>query len=176
MTKRSQWCDIDKETRREVLDRDNNRCIICGSKKPLTIAHIFLNRAKGGKGCKENLVTLCINCHYYILDNPIGRDNILKSQEYLEKCKNYLIEKEHITNSKGFLDSLKFDKTSYLKQKQAEYQEKINSPIEYRTKCKDCIMLVKNKSRYTTIQSYYCKFKRKEINKNSKSCKEYKTK
>ena len=32
------------------------------------LAHIFVNRSHGGKGCKENLVCLCVR-HHEILDN-----------------------------------------------------------------------------------------------------------
>ena len=69
--KRTKWTDIDNKTRKYVLDRDK-KCLICGSTYNLTLAHIFLSRAKGGKGSKDNLVTLCSKCHYYIVDNPIG--------------------------------------------------------------------------------------------------------
>ena len=69
MSKRSQWCDVSKELRKYIINRDKE-CVNCGAKKPLTMAHIFLSRAKGGKGCKENIVALCNRCHYYILDNP----------------------------------------------------------------------------------------------------------
>ena len=54
MTKRSMWCEFDKDTRKYIKKRDNDRCIICGNKKTLQIMHVFLSRAHGGKGSKEN--------------------------------------------------------------------------------------------------------------------------
>ena len=52
MTKRSNWCEFDKEARKLIKKRDNNECVICHKKGALQIMHIFLSRAKGGKGCK----------------------------------------------------------------------------------------------------------------------------
>lgn len=172
MTKRSQWCDIDKETRKYVLKRDNNKCIICGSKKPLTIAHIFMSRAKGGKGCKENLTTLCTNCHYYTLDNPIGLERNRRSKEILDFCKNYLIEKEHINPDKEFMDSLKYKKEIN--------KIEINTNIDFinllkkKDRCKNCKHLVKNKYSNSSIPSYYCKYRKILINKTTPACKSFK--
>ena len=115
MSIRTQWTDVSKETRKYIKKRDNDRCIICGKKGAVTMAHIFVSRGQGGKGSKENIVSLCTNCHYYILDNPVGKKNNNLSNEYMYKCKCYLIEKEHIMVTKNFLDTLKFNKTvNYL--------------------------------------------------------------
>lgn len=166
MSKRSQWVDIDKETRKIILKRDNNKCIICGNKKCLTMAHIFLSRAKGGKGCKENIVTLCNNCHLYTLDNPIGSTQNELSRQYLDKCKNYLIEKEGIVLDNDFYNMLRY-------KKEVEYIEIDLTPKVYKTRCKTCKYLVKNKYN-STIPSYYCRYRHILINKQTEACKNYK--
>lgn len=109
MNKRSKWSNIDNKTRQEVLLRDNNKCVLCGAKNDLTLAHIFLSRAHGGRGCKENLITLCSNCHYYKLDNPLG-SNVEKAKELQKMLENYLIEKENITDVDELKKELKYSK------------------------------------------------------------------
>ena len=106
---RTKWTGIDKETRQYILERDKH-CIICGKTNFLTIAHIFVNRSHGGKGCKENLVCLCADCHYNILDNPLGEKYNKLSKKYLEYCKNYLINKENIEINEHFLANLIFSR------------------------------------------------------------------
>lgn len=61
-SKRTKACDITAKVRVEVLERDNHRCIFCGAYSSLTLAH-FVGRGRGGLGIKENLVTLCMECH-----------------------------------------------------------------------------------------------------------------
>ena len=119
MTRRSQWCEFDKETRKIIKERDKGRCIFCGHKGALQIAHIFLSRAFGGRGCKENGVFLCITCHQ-ILDNPIGGKQKLQKEVIESHCKRYLIEKENIIPNDDFISILKFDKKAYLKQFESE--------------------------------------------------------
>lgn len=167
---RTQWTDFDKDTRKYIKKRDEEKCVVCGSKGALQIMHIFVNRSHGGKGSKENGCLGCIKCHS-IIDNYIGNEQRALADKYLNKCKEYLIEKEHIIYSKEFLDGLKFDKISYLKQKQAEYEVKQQSEVNYATKCKHCNMLVKDRfNRNNTIPSYYCKFKKMLMNKNMDAC------
>ena len=81
MSKRSKACDIPKEVRIEVYQRDKG-CIICNSTSNLIIAH-FISRAKSGLGIKENLVALCILCHHEM-------DNGKNSLEIKEKVRKYL--------------------------------------------------------------------------------------
>ena len=169
MSKRSNWCDYDKETRKYIKKRDENKCILCGSKGATQIMHIFLSRAHGGKGCKENGCLGCVKCHT-IIDNPIGNEENKKQKEYLEKCKKHLIEKEGIIYNKDFIETLKYKKEIM--------------PIDFEIKkankkydrCKDCKMLVKNKKSNSSIPSYYCKYKKMPLNKSTKACKMFKTK
>ena len=111
---RSKWTGINKETRQYVLERDGNKCLVCGTNKFLTLAHVFVNRAHGGKGCKENLVCLCAR-HHEILDNYIGEKEKELSKKISEYCKNYLIKRESIKVSKEFLTDLIF--SNFLKTK-----------------------------------------------------------
>ena len=166
MSVRSNWSEFDKETRKYIKKRDNNKCVKCGNKGALQIMHIFVNRSHGGKGCKENGCLGCIRCHK-ILDNPIGIEENRLSQEYLQFCKNYLIDKEHITYNKEFKESLKFNKKKYQEENEIKV-EKIQ--IKKFDRCKDCIMLIKKNSYNSTLPSYYCKYKKININKTTKAC------
>ena len=164
MSKRSQWCEYDKDTRKYIKKRDKDKCIICGNKGALQIAHIFLSRAKGGKGCKENGVLACIKCHK-IIDNPIGSKENELSLEYLDICKNYLIDKEQIVLDNDFYNMLQY-------KKEIEKIEIDLSPKTYKLRCKTCKHLVKNKNG-STIPSYYCKYRHMLINKSTEACKNY---
>lgn len=165
MSKRSNWCEYDKETRKYIKKRDKNECVICHKKGALQIMHIFVSRAKGGKGCKENGCLGCVKCHQ-IIDNPIGRENEL-SKKYLEFCKNYLIEKENINLNKEFLDSLLYKKELT--------KIKIND-ITKIDRCKNCKMLVKAKTNNNSIPNYFCKYRKIRINKTTKACKKFSSK
>lgn len=109
MSKRSKWCEYDKETRKYIKKRDNEECIICHNKGALQIMHIFMSRAKGGKGDRRNGCLGCIRCHK-IMDNPIGNKEKELSMKYLDYCKRYLIEKENIKNIDKLMEDLKFKK------------------------------------------------------------------
>lgn len=189
MTKRSQWCEFDKETRKIIKKRDKEVCIYCGRKGALQIAHIFLSRAFGGRGCKENGVLLCINCHQ-ILDNPIGGRQKLAKKLIEDYCKRYLIEKENIILNDDFISSLKFDKKAYLEQfesekfsfdvemankalKVAKLEGKKAKEYKYTKKCKNCCMIAKNKNG-SSIPTYYCKCKKKIISKQDEVCDKFK--
>lgn len=189
MTKRSQWCEFDKETRKIIKERDKGRCIFCGSKGPLQIAHIFLSRAFGGRGCKENGVFLCITCHQ-ILDNPIGGKQRLQKEVIENHCRRYLIEKENIILNDDFIDNLKFDKKAYLEQsnskklifdaktvnkalKETELEEKNAKEYKYIQKCKSCSMIAKNKNN-SSIPTYYCKYKKRIVSKQDNACERFK--
>ena len=167
MTKRSQWADFDKETRKYIKKRDKERCVYCKQKGALQIAHIFLSRAFGGRGCKENGVLLCIDCHQ-ILDNPIGKQTD-KKIEIERTCKKYLEEVENVIPTKEFIETLKFDKVKYLKEVDSKYAH----PLKFTLKCKSCTSCVKNKFSNSTIPTYYCKFQKKIINKSEEACTYY---
>lgn len=171
MSVRSNWCEFNKETRKYIKKRDNNECIICHNKGALQIMHIFVSRAKGGKGCKENGVLGCVRCHQ-IIDNPIGEEQNKLSKEYLSYCYQYLFNKEKILYNDEFKKSLIFDKKDYLKKQEIKIQE-LNKK-QFINKCKNCKWLVKNKYNNSTIPSYYCKIKRKIQSRNSEVCDNFK--
>lgn len=168
MSKRSQWSEFDKETRKYIKKRDKEQCVICGKKGALQIMHIFMSRASGGKGCKENGCLGCLK-HHQLIDNPIGNINYIEGQKCLQRCKNYLIDVENITYDDNFLESLRF------KKEKVDFQTQV---IDYARKqrktCKDCIMLVK-KNNNSTIPFYYCKYKKMRKNKNADICNKYKS-
>ena len=55
-------CDISPQVRRAVMERDEGRCIICGTTYGIQLAH-YVSRARMGKGVETNLVCLCHRCH-----------------------------------------------------------------------------------------------------------------
>lgn len=63
MSKASKACDISPKVRKEVMDRDGGRCIICGSMQGIQIAH-YISRARLGLGMPQNLACLCHLCHF----------------------------------------------------------------------------------------------------------------
>ena len=82
-SKMSKACDIPKKVKDRVWERDNQRCIICGSHRAMPNAH-FIPRSKGGLGVEENVVTLCLACHD-AYDHTIERDAIgFVIEEYLK--------------------------------------------------------------------------------------------
>ena len=164
MSKRSQWCDVSKELRKYVIDRDKE-CVWCKEKKPLTMAHIFLSRAKGGKGCKENIVALCNNCHYYILDNPIGKTNIEKSKEIMEKCRQHLFEKENVRYDKELLYNLQYHKVYDIIKPKIERQQ---------FRCGNCKYLIKQINKRNTLPIYYCQLERKIKARKGVICSKFK--
>jgi len=64
MSERKNHTDISVKARKAVHIRDGGRCVYCGrTDKPIELAH-FISRARGGLGIPQNLVSLCIDCHY----------------------------------------------------------------------------------------------------------------
>lgn len=81
-SKRSRACDIPKKVKEKVWERDEHRCIACGNLQAMPNAH-FIPRSKGGLGIEQNVVTLCLDCHFKY-------DNTDKRPIYREYIKNYL--------------------------------------------------------------------------------------
>lgn len=81
-SKRSKATDISKKVKEEVWNRDNGKCILCKSSNAFPNAH-YIPRSNGGLGIPENIVTLCINCHYRL-------DHTTERKELLERVKRYL--------------------------------------------------------------------------------------
>ena len=84
MSKRSKACEISQKTKLIVWERDNHKCIICKRYVPVSCANAhFIKRSQGGLGIEQNIVTLCLNCHY---EEDFGQNTKL----YEEQIKNYL--------------------------------------------------------------------------------------
>ncbi len=175
MSKRSQWCEFDKETRKHIKKRDENKCVICHNTGALQIAHIFLSRAKGGKGDKRNGVCLCVKCHK-ILDNPGSKE--IKHQEQIKNILIlYLKEKEKIINIEETIKELKFNKYDNLSIKYTLNSKNIaENSKKIQKRCKNCVFLSKNNISNSSLPNYFCKYKHININKTTKACKSYKEK
>ncbi len=102
--KRKEWSEFDKTTREYIKERDRNCCIYCKSTSSLQIAHVFISRAQGGKGAKENGVLLCLKCHMN-LDNYLGTKQKEQSEKIKRYCENYLLKKENVD-----IDKLRYKK------------------------------------------------------------------
>ncbi|MDI6402299.1 HNH endonuclease [Balneolaceae bacterium ANBcel3] len=50
-------------SRKNILKRDNNRCLYCGSREALTIDHV-IPKSRGGSDTWENLVSACNPCNH----------------------------------------------------------------------------------------------------------------
>ena len=61
-SKRSKACDISREVRDAVGERDKNTCVLCG-RPGIPNAH-FIPRSAGGLGIEQNVVCLCPTCHH----------------------------------------------------------------------------------------------------------------
>lgn len=70
---------------REVLKRDNEKCIVCGEKHNLQITH-YISQTRLGLYIPENLVVLCLKCR-------LDCCNAKKHKEHKEFIKNYLKSK-----------------------------------------------------------------------------------
>ena len=92
-SKRSKACDISQKVKLAVWERDNHRCVFCGSTYAMPNAHI-VSRAKSGLGVEKNIITLCLNCHEK-MDHSSDRENsIEKAKAYITKKYGYFDEKE----------------------------------------------------------------------------------
>jgi hypothetical protein len=56
---RSFW----KKLRSLILERDRYRCQICGEENKKLNVHHIKEKRNGGTDHKDNLITLCVNCH-----------------------------------------------------------------------------------------------------------------
>ena len=82
-SKRSKACDISPKVRKEVLERDNCQCIICGANYGLQIAH-YISRARLGLGIPKNLAVMCASCHYSYDNGNLHREIKKAFEDYLK--------------------------------------------------------------------------------------------
>lgn len=84
MSKRSKACEIPQKVKEIVWNRDKQKCIYCGIWVPRSCANAhYIKRSQGGLGIKENIVTLCPECHYQ-------EDHGLNTKLYEEYIESYL--------------------------------------------------------------------------------------
>jgi 5-methylcytosine-specific restriction protein A len=61
------WSYEWRETREEVIERDNRECTQCGDEPDRPVVHHLIPIEKGGdKFDKRNLITVCQSCHNYL--------------------------------------------------------------------------------------------------------------
>ena len=53
---------VPKEQKERIMERDDHKCVKCGSKKRLSVDHIH-PRSAGGSGEDNNLQILCVSCN-----------------------------------------------------------------------------------------------------------------
>ena len=83
MSKRSKACDISPKVRKEVLERDGHRCIICGSNYGLQIAH-YISRGRSGLGIPQNLAVMCFSCHFEFDNGKLHKEIGEAFREHLQ--------------------------------------------------------------------------------------------
>lgn len=58
-SKRAKACDISREVKQKVWQRDKGRCVVCGNNYNVMPNAHYIPRSKGGLGIEQNIVTLC---------------------------------------------------------------------------------------------------------------------
>ena len=93
-SKQSKATDIPQKVKREVADRDHDRCIFCHSIGAPN-AH-YIPRSQGGLGIKENVMTACAECHRK-LDSTTERKRMLEyAKKYLNRYYPNFTDEERI--------------------------------------------------------------------------------
>lgn len=85
VNKRTKALDITQKTKQLVWERDNQCCIYCGTPNAMPNSH-YIPRSKGGLGIEQNIVTLCIQCHF-------NYDQTTQREAMKKFIKKYLNEK-----------------------------------------------------------------------------------
>ena len=83
-TKRAKALAIPGSVKDAVWERDEHRCVYCGSPYALPEAH-YIPRSRGGLGIEQNILTLCRK-HHDLYDH--GRREL--KEEMREYFKRYL--------------------------------------------------------------------------------------
>ena len=83
MHKSTKSCDIPMSVKKRVWERDDHRCVICGSTYTAAPNAHYIPRSHLGLGIEENIVTLCLGCH-------CDYDNSAKRPLYAARIRDYL--------------------------------------------------------------------------------------
>ena len=62
---------------KQISERSNNICELCHSARAIQVHHLKY-RSSGGNNDLDNLIHLCLKCHYEMHNNP----------EYIKRFKN----------------------------------------------------------------------------------------
>lgn len=84
MSKISKACDISAKVRKEVIERDDGRSILSGSRANIQIAH-YISRARLGLGIPQNLVCLTAREHYEYDNGKYHREIKKRIEDYLRQ-------------------------------------------------------------------------------------------
>jgi 5-methylcytosine-specific restriction endonuclease McrA len=91
---------VTKRDREIIYDRDDGRCIHCGTTEGLSIQH-RINRGFGGSDCLDgyaNLVTMCLSANLRLEDDPDfakrGREQGWKLESHEEPTEVPLVDYE----------------------------------------------------------------------------------
>lgn len=83
MHERTKQSRIPKKVKAAVYKRDEEHCIVCGGWVPEECACChYISRGRLGLGIEENIVTLCIDCHYRLDNGNVAREYI---RDYLKR-------------------------------------------------------------------------------------------
>lgn len=97
VSRMAKLCEIPRQTKQIVWERDSHRCIFCGKSVPLRNACCHLiPRSQGGLGIEENIFTACDSCHY-------EQDNGKNTKDYDYIAETYLYSKYDNWNKKDLV-------------------------------------------------------------------------
>lgn len=82
-SKRSKSTDIPQKVKKIVWERDNQRCIFCGSHYAMPNVHV-ISRANGGLGIEQNIVTGCLECHRKMDQSVYRKQMVDYANKYLD--------------------------------------------------------------------------------------------
>lgn len=83
--RRTKALAIPPKVKVRVWERDGGRCVLCGTPQAAPNAH-YIARSHGGLGIEENIVTLCLNCHYEFDFGDHREDCAVAVREHLKSC------------------------------------------------------------------------------------------
>ncbi len=92
-TRRAKACDISKAVKIEVWERDQGKCVFCGSAYNTMPNCHFISRANGGLGIPENILTACTRLTEEDCHNNFDEGSIEERERLREKARAYLKSK-----------------------------------------------------------------------------------
>lgn len=102
--------------RPKILERDNYQCVLCGSKENLEVHHMQA-LVYGGESSRDNLITLCFECHTYAPE-----DGAASNKRFLEGRNKFVYEE--MMKSPDINQMVAVAYMEFLKSRVNEYVEK----------------------------------------------------